>query len=151
MKRTMALPVIILMAFSVVSTVQAAPAEGDDPAYNLSHNYSPETQLEMFSKNLVNTLKSDHDGLKAAAMGMVIRYGDQVDVKDAVIDVMHIYRTHESESMRRLAVVTLGSMNSNMAIRYLERAEQFEDSPVLRQTMRAVVAVHHAQKALQGV
>ena len=144
MKRWMTLPAMMLLAVGLVSTAYAAPAGGDAGTPDLIHTYSPETQLQIFSKNLVNALKSDHEGLKAAAMGMVIRYGDQVNVKEAVIDVMHVYREHESESMRRLAIVTLGQMNSNMAIAYLERALQFEKTPALRQTMQAVVAAHHA-------
>ncbi len=144
MRKSMTLPAMILLAFSVVSTVQAAPAKGDADVATISHSYSPETQLQIFSKNLVNALKSDHEGIKATAMGMVIRYGDQVDVKDAVIDVLRVYREHESESMRRLAVVTLGKMNSGMAISYLERAVQFEKSPALKQTMQAVIAAQDA-------
>lgn len=144
MRKSMTLPAVILLAFSVVSTAQAAPVKGDAGVTNISHTYSPETQLQRFSKNLVNALQSEHEGIKTTAMGMVIRYGDQVDVKEAVIDVMRVYRDHESESMRRLAVVTLGKMNSSMAISYLERAVQFEKSPALKKTMQAVIAEHDA-------
>ncbi len=78
-------------------------------------------------------------------MGMVIRFGEKVDVSDAVFDVVNIYRTHEDENMRRMALVTLGKMDSDWAIGFLQRAEQFETSDVLKQTMRAVIKDYHAQ------
>ncbi len=46
-------------------------------------NEDPEAeQWKKFSENLVVALKSDHDGVRAGAMGMVIRFGEKVDVSE---------------------------------------------------------------------
>lgn len=139
----------MLFAVSTILPVQARPINDNEAeeVAKLNENavtYVSKGQWEAFSKNLVVALKSEHDGLKVAAMGMVIRYSDQVKVNDAVFDVMSIYRTHDDPNMRRMALVALGEMNNDWAIGFLERAVQFEKSDMLRRTIKAVVAEYHA-------
>ena len=81
-------------------------------------------------------------------MRLVIQHGEMVDVKPAVFDVVRIYREHEDENMRRMAVVALGNMQSRWAIRFLQRSEQFEKSPAIQHTIRAVVNSYNATDAL---
>ncbi len=146
MKRISLVSAIMLFAFSLTSTVQANPVKEvtiatlNDEATLLVE----QGKWDAFSSNLVTALKSEHDGLKSAAMGMIIRYSAQVEVKDAVFEVLSIYQNHENEAMRRMALVTLGQMDSGFAIKFLERAERFENSPALRHTLQAVVADYHA-------
>ncbi len=148
MKRITLLSAVMLFAFSLTATVQADPvSEKVAKLHDESTVLVEQGKWSTFSNNLVTALKSEHDGLKVAAMGMIIRYGNQLEVKGAVFNVMNIYRTHENESMRRMALVTLGQMESSWAIGFLERAGQFEDSPVLHHTLRAVVAEYHATHA----
>ena len=71
-----------------------------------------------FSKNLVHALEMDHDGVKMAAMQYVIRYSDKLDVDEAAIDVARIYRNHDDDNVRRMAVVALSHMQSDWAIGY---------------------------------
>lgn len=97
---------------------------------------------EAFSTNLVAALQSDMDGVKSAAMQMVIRYGDQVNVDKALFDVVRIYRDHENDNMRRMAVVALGAMDNAWGLDFLERSQRFEKSPKVQQTLYAVVAQH---------
>ena len=101
---------------------------------------------ETFSNNLVDALQSDMDGLKVAAMQMVIRYGDQVNVDKAVFDVVRVYRNHENDNMRRLAVVALGAMQHPWGMDFLERSVRFEKSPAVQHTLQAVVAEHRAAR-----
>ncbi|HMB89600.1 MAG TPA: hypothetical protein VKP65_02055 [Rhodothermales bacterium] len=97
---------------------------------------------EAFNTNLVAALQSDMDGVKSAAMQMVIRYGDQVNVDKALFDVVRIYRDHDNDNMRRMAVVALGAMNHPWGLDFLERSQRFEKSPKVQQTLYAVVAQH---------
>ena len=150
MKRITQLSAIMLFAFSLTATVQANPVNDEVAIAKLNDEatvLAEQGKWNAFSNNLVTALKSEHDGLKSAAMGMIIRYSAQVEVKDAVFEVMSIYQNHENESMRRMALVALGQMESGWAIRFLERAERFENSPVLRHTLRAVVAEYNASHA----
>ena len=73
-------------------------------------------------------------------MKHVIRYGKNVEVEEAVFDVMRVYRDGDNENLRRMAVVTLSNMKSDWAIKFLERSERFEKSDAVQQTIRAVLA-----------
>ena len=72
----------------------------------------------------------------------------RVHVDEAVFDVMKIYRTHQNESMRRMALVALGHMDSSWAIGFLTRAQKFEKSPVLLHTLQAVVNDYHERHSI---
>lgn len=147
MKKTTPLLAIVLLALSTTAFANTTPLNTKDVRGNAiieSVNVDPDAdQWKTFSKNLVVALKSDNDGVCAGAMGMVIRFSEKVDVSDALFDVVSIYRNHEDENMRRMALVTLGKMDSPQAIGFLTRAEQFEKSDVLKQTMRAVILDYH--------
>ena len=149
MKRTTPWVAAMLFAMCLAAPLQAATAndtekEAIEALNTKAEKYVSQGQWDAFSKNLVTALKSEHDGLKAAAMQMIIRYNNQVDVEAGVHDVMTVYRTHDDLSMRRMALVALGQMESEWAIGFLERADRFEKSPVLQQTLRAVVAEYRA-------
>ncbi len=87
---------------------------------------------DAFSKNLVVALKSENPGIQQSAMQLVIKYQGQLDVKDALFDVMHMFRYHESTRVRQLALVTILSMNSRWAVDFLKRQRQFEDDPIIK-------------------
>ncbi len=97
---------------------------------------------KVFSENLVVALQSDHDGLREAAMRYVIQYGDRVDVRAAVFDVVRLYRDHDNDGLRRMAIVTLGHMDSDWAIGFLRLSEDFEQDGALKHTIRAVIEQH---------
>lgn len=137
MKRFLSAMVCFVLAGTLAVNAHAGEEKLVAPKANATA-----AQWTVFSSNLVDALTSDHDGLQEAAMRMVIQYGDQVKVNDAVFDVMSIYRNHKDENMRRMAVVALGEMNSKWAISFLKRAESFEKSPVLKKTIHAVVAAN---------
>jgi len=77
-------------------------------------------------------------------MRYVILYADHVEVSEAAIDVMRIYRNDDDLNRRRMAVVTLGSMKNQWAFRFLERSVQFEKSEIVAQTIMAVLARENA-------
>ena len=151
MTKTTVLTVALLLVASMAQ-VQANPVLIDEMQEIAALNNNATTFVEQgkwdaFSENLVIAIQSEYDGVKSAALGMIIRYGDQLHVERAVFDVMKIYRNHDNEKMQRMALVALGQMNNDWAINFLERAERFEKSPVLRQTIRAVVKDYNERHA----
>ena len=100
---------------------------------------SPE-QWSALSIHLVDAMHSDHDALQAAAMRLIIQYGENVEVGPAVFDVAKIYRSHPDDDMRRMAVVALGNMDSRWAMGFLRLSLDYEQSPKVLHTMRAVLA-----------
>ncbi len=95
---------------------------------------------QTFSENIVTALKSDNDGLKQSALQMIIRYPDKLWVHDATFDIYNIYRYHENEKMRQLALIALSKMNNQWFQQELRRELDQEKSPALRKQIRAILA-----------
>ena len=80
MRKSTSFLAALLLAFSMTANVQANPLDSEDTRVTAftekALEYAKNDQWLGFSKNLIVALKSDHDGLKVAAMGMVIQYGD---------------------------------------------------------------------------
>lgn len=142
----------------VAGTAYASPDDKDREKEAVAALRAAETEIahmpvrdaatwKLFSKNLVKAIQSDTEGLKLAALQMVIRYGEQVDVDAAVFDVVRLYRNHSDTHVRQLAIVTLGAMKHGWAMDFLTRSARFEKDPVLQKTIRAVVASYQAEKA----
>lgn len=91
------------------------------------------------SQNMVYALKHGPDGLKQSVLQNIIRYSDQLQVDEAVFEVMNIYRSHPDERVRQLALVALYKMNNSWALSFLERAIKFEKSPKLRKSICAIL------------
>ncbi|MFQ5569294.1 MAG: HEAT repeat domain-containing protein [Rhodothermales bacterium] len=128
--------------FTAVAKAQSAAQSEGSPLATLPGR--PAAHWDQLSKGLIDAIGSDHDGAKQGALRMIIFYGDQLDVSAAVFDVVRIYRDHEDNRLRRMAVVALGKMKSPWAIDFLERSVRFEKTPSVRQTIQAVVAAYHA-------
>lgn len=143
---------LVALCFVLVAGADAAPSIDKDKKQleqralaaltAAEANARTAARWETFSSNLVAALQSDMDGLRSAAMQMIIRYGDQVDVDEAVFDVVRIYRDHDNDHMRRMAVVALGAMNHPWGLDFLQRSQRFEKSPTVQHTLNAVVAQH---------
>jgi len=141
----------MFVAFLVVASTSFAAFAGPDPVKDgkaaiaelnaSAHAAVSKAQWDIFSKNLVNALKTDHDGLRAAALQMIIQYGNRVTVDDAVFDVMRLYRNHENPQMQRLALVALGNMDNTWAIGFLRLSKDYEKSPALLHTINAIIQV----------
>lgn len=150
MKATMLFLVLLLAA---TPTVSAEPDREPDPEpVTISAATAARmsaAKWEQFGNTLVSALDSGHHGLQQGALRMIIQYGAYVDVKDGVFDAMRLYRDHEDDNVRRMAVVALGEMKSEWAVRFLERAIHFERVPSVQQTMRAVIQQHRVRAAVQ--
>ncbi len=103
-----------------------------------------------YSTKLEEALASHHDGLKFSALRMIIQYGEYMEMSPlAVFDVMRIYRNHDNEQARRMAVVTLGHMKNDWAIAFLQRSLKFEKTDCIKHTMQATIVDYHVRQARQ--
>ncbi len=102
-----------------------------------------------YGEHLHNALSESHTGIRHSALRLIIAYSENLDLgNDAVVDLMRIYRDDDSEQARRMAVVALAELNSELAVDYLERAHEFEKSETVKRTIAAVVTKHRTdQKA----
>ncbi|TVL99762.1 MAG: hypothetical protein CV087_16625 [Candidatus Brocadia sp. WS118] len=108
-----------------------------------------EVDWDAFSKNLVKALQSSNSGLQRSAMQLVIKYGNQVNVNDAVFDVMRVFRYDKDQGVRRLALTTLTNMNNKWAMGFLKRQIQFEGDPVIKKQLIAVTSDSYKPEPFQ--
>jgi len=107
-----------------------------------------ESEWKKFGNAVENGLSSSNDGVRTSALRLIIAYGSQFKLtSSAVVDVMHLYREGHSEQIRRMAVVSLGNMNSNLADGFLELSAEYEQSEPIKATIEAVLADHAAVRA----
>ncbi|HEM48992.1 MAG TPA: hypothetical protein ENO27_02160 [Caldithrix sp.] len=100
---------------------------------------SDNVNWDRFSEGLKMALKSDNLGVKLSAMQLVIKYGDKVDVTAARYDVMDSFLYSKDRRVRRLALVTLAKINNTFDMGLLERQIKFEDDPVIKNQIAAVL------------
>ena len=127
-------------ALLVSTTVAATPIDGEeDLALPAPVAQMTEAQWSAFSDNLVRALNSENEGMQHAAMRYSIQYAKDVDVGDATISMMAIYRTHDDENVRRMAVVALASLKSDFVVNYLRLHQTHEKSVPVKRTIKAVL------------
>jgi hypothetical protein len=131
---------LVASAFLLTATVSATPTDDERslalpaPAAEMS-----EAQWSSFNHSLVTALESESEFMQQAAMRYAIQYADNVNIRSVMTDVMAIYRNHEDDNVRRLAVVTLASMKSGFAANYLRLNQTHEKSIPVKRTIRAVL------------
>ncbi len=101
---------------------------------------------DAFSENLVKAIQSDNEGLQRSAMGMIIRYAEYLNVKDARFDVVRIFRSHKNSKVRQLAMVTLYHMKDDWAMYFLKRNIKFEKDECIRKHCCCIVNSFYAEK-----
>jgi len=101
-----------------------------------------------FSVNLVKALKSDNPGLQQSAMQRIIRYADKLDVDDAVYDIANIFRFDKNSRVRRLAMVTLSSINTDKSMEYLSKYLKYEEEKSIQKQACCIMALHDSLKTL---
>ena len=146
MKRCIAL----LLVLVVTAPAFAGPSASEAPAWPTPEATWKQADWDAFSENLVQGLATDNDGLRASALQMIVRYGDNLDVRDATFDVVEIYRSHPNERMRHLAAVTCAHLNDEWAMSFLRMSEPFEGSDIVLHTVRALLSEHDARKQAKG-
>lgn len=98
---------------------------------------------EIFSQNLVTSLKSDNPGVRQSAMLLIIEYSDKINVQDGVLDVMRTFRNSKDTNLRKLALITLYKMKSDWAIDFLKMHQKFEDNNDIKNTIASIVTVYN--------
>lgn len=101
---------------------------------------------KLVSKNLVRSLATGNDGLRQSAMDFFIKHSDRLDINAAVYDVMHIYRNHKDERVKKLALVTLYKMENKWAMEFLKVDLRFQDSEELKRMVAAILQEYSAKK-----
>ncbi len=148
--------ILIPLVFGLVLTraALAQPAAPDEVVLNAVWNHlvnNPtatadvtDAQWKTYSGHLEQALATDHDGLRQGAMRMIIQYGDNLSIgREAVFNLVRLYRDHRNEGVRRMAVVALGQTGDTWAMDFLTRSARFEKSAAIRHTIYAVLAAYY--------
>ena len=107
-----------------------------------ANGMSEEQRWAAFSKNRVKALGSENEGLRQSAMQMVIEHRDNINVGEAVFEVMRVFRHDKNTKVRQLALRALHSINNSWANQFLRRQIQFEGDPVIHKHLVSLYAVH---------
>jgi len=103
------------------------------------------TDWRAYGDALHSGLLESNDGLQSSALQHIIAYGDRLQLGNStVVEVMKLYRDAENDQIRRMAVVALGELDSELAVDYLERSWNFEKNDSVKRTIAAVVNAHQA-------
>ena len=101
---------------------------------------------ESFSKNLTAALKSDNSGLQQSAMCMIIQYADNVKVpRDAIFEIVKVFRSHDNENVRLLALVALYKTQDPWAMDYLQRHRRYEQESRIKKLCCCAVNTYYAK------
>lgn len=100
------------------------------------------TNWKHFSANLEQALKTPNLGLQQSAMRLVIKYGDKLNVENAMTDVMNLYRHTRNEQTRELALLTIYRMNHKKAIELLEEREEVDYNSVFKEKIDNFLSVN---------
>lgn len=98
---------------------------------------------DAFSVNLVQALSTPNEGLQQSAMGLIIRYADSLDVRDAAADIVDIFIHSKNQNYRRLAMVTLFYTNNKWAMGVLKRSLKYEKNDTIKNHGRFIVAAYY--------
>jgi hypothetical protein len=101
---------------------------------------------DKFSQSLVESMKSENEGLKQSVMQRIIQYSDKLEVKEAAFDIYNIYRWHNNTNVRRLALVALYNTNYNWAMNRIAEELQREQSSTLKKQMMFMVNEYYSDK-----
>ena len=94
---------------------------------------------DLISENLVNGIESDNPGVQQASMRLVIQHADKLDMDNAIMEMMAIYRFSDDRKMRQLALVTLHKIGSEYAMDFAKRNMEFEsDEKILKLSQAAI-------------
>lgn len=130
MKRAVKYIVVFLFLFVIAG--QTSAVEG-------------KTDWNAFSKNLSNCLCTCNLGVKLAALQHIITYSDSLDMNEAVFDIVCLYRNHENEKVKQLALTALYKIEDEWAMDFLSRHYKYEESEILKSQIRHMIYEYRAK------
>ncbi len=122
---------LVFVASASVASALAGTPDGDSPA-------DKNVNWKKYSSSIVDGIRSENRGVRDASIRMAIQYSEKLDVSDATIDLMRIYRNSDSAQLRRLAAVALASIDSELAHGYLSLSKAYEVNDGVRKTIAAL-------------
>lgn len=126
----------LICAPALAQSNAASPAAGDLPGIEIV-----DAKWAPFDQPLDPALASGDAALYEAALRHIIMNGRGMTfTREQVHAVVGIYRNHDNDNMRRMAVVALGEMKSPWAYDFLARSTRFEKTPQVLYTLHAVLA-----------
>ena len=108
-------------------------------SFNMLFAQYENINMELVNKQLVHSLQSQNETVQKCAMQCVIAWSEWVNVDDAVFDVMRIFRYHEDQKVRQLALMTLYKMNNDYARDRMKMFIKFEDNPKIKRSLEYIV------------
>ena len=134
MRRPTLLMLILLIVFTSLTW-------GENAVQNTKVNWTA------FSRNLVKAIATENDGLRISALSMVVKYSENLDVDDAVFDIVWIFRNSKDIRVRQLALVTLHKMKNHWAMDFLKRNLKFEENETIRNQSYCIVKEYYAKNS----
>ncbi|MBN1481882.1 hypothetical protein EH223_06035 [candidate division KSB1 bacterium] len=102
---------------------------------------------QAFSENLAKAIKSDNKGLQQSAMCMIIRYAENLSIpRDAIFEVVRVFRSDGDTNVRLLALVTLHRAEDPWAMDYLKRHRLFEKENRIKKLCCCAVRTYYAKR-----
>ncbi len=96
---------------------------------------------DSFTKNLSVGLVHPNYGVRQSSMLLIVKYGDNLKLdREAVFELVRSYRSKKQDvKYRQLALASLHSIQDKWALDFLKRSYKFEDNPVLKRTIGAIL------------
>lgn len=137
MKRNIFIIALFLLSFSLISVSNVSAQEQELDWEMLIK----QTNWKLFSDNLVKAVNSGNLGLQTSAMQLIVQWHDRLKVENATPALIKLYRNHENERVRMLALVTINKINNEWAKGIVNRDVAFEKSKTIKRMMYAILSV----------
>ena len=85
-----------------------------------------QTNWDAFSANLTLAVQSDNAGVQQSALRQIIYYEGKLNMKEAIFDIVSIFRNNADTKVRHLALVALYKTQDPWAMDFLKRHLEFE-------------------------
>ena len=90
------------------------------------------TDWDSLSLSLIKAIKSGSPGLQQSAMQHIIQHTDKLDTEECVNTIGRIFCYSTNKAERRLALVTLGKINSLKSMAYIYQGMITENDKSIR-------------------
>ena len=89
-----------------------------------SNDFNRNADWKKFSAGIRMAINSPNFGVQQAALRMIVKYGNNLDVNASLPDMVRFYRDQDDEQIRRLALLAIYRIDKEHAFKLV--AEQLE-------------------------